>query len=44
MRSRNVNKVFVDADVKEDDPVLVLDLYDSSEQSGEGAEVAVGWG
>ena len=37
MRSRNVDEVSDDADIEEDDPVLVLDLYDSSERWGSGS-------
>jgi hypothetical protein len=40
MRSRNVDEVPGDADVErleQDDPVLVLDLYDSSERWGSGS-------
>ena len=37
MRSRNVDEVSDNADIEEDDPVLVLDLYDSSEWRGSGS-------
>ena len=34
---QNVDEVLDDADVEEDDPVLVLDLNDSSERRGSGS-------
>ena len=42
MRSRDVDEVLDDADVEEDDPVLVLDLYDLSEGRGSGSSGKLG--